>query len=101
MRGKAILALAVLSAGCSPHQNDTSYTGRFRVDAGAEYVALDVPSSIGGACEGWRTVEIRKPGMPGTDMTNIVCWKRSGDMITLSDHIGLQQKSGPASLWSD
>lgn len=107
-RSNLILAILVVvaAAGCSrsPSTSTTgtaAYTGRLRIDAGTEYVALDVPSPIGGACEGWNTVQIRKPGISGSGMTNIICWKRSGDMITITDRGGTAQKSGPASVWSD
>lgn len=101
MHLKALAATALLYVACSPQQSDTAYTGRLSIDVGTEYAALDAPSTIGGECEGWNTVEIRKPGMPGTGMTDIVCWKREGDNITLSDRTGAQRKSGPASIWSN
>jgi hypothetical protein len=99
------LALPILftlaCTACSPQESTKAYTGILKIDAGTEYAALESPSNIGGACSGWNTVEIRKPGQPGTGMTNIVCWKREGDNITLNDRAGSQQKSGPASIWSD
>jgi len=101
MRINTFVAVMLLCAGCSAQQSAPTYTGLLKIDAGTEYAALDVPSTIGGACEGWNTVEIRKPGMPGTGMTDVVCWKREGDNITLSDRTGSQRKSGPANIWSD
>lgn len=96
--------LALLAIGpiaCSPHQRSQPYTGVLKIDAGTEYAAIEAPSAIGGACEGWNTIEIRKPGQVGTAMTNIVCWKREGENITLNDQSGALRKSGPASIWSD
>lgn len=103
MRNRVMVSIVVLTAGCSPGPDTSTftYTGRLSIDSGTEYAALEVPSSIGGACDGWNTVEIRNPGMPGTGMTNVVCWKRNGDDITITDRIGTQQQSGPASNWSD
>jgi hypothetical protein len=98
---KLMFLCAALCTGCSAQSSSAPYTGRLRIDSGTEYAALEIPSSIGGACAGWNTVEIRKPGMAGTGMTDLVCWKREGDNITLSDRTGAQRKSGPASIWSD
>jgi hypothetical protein len=95
------IAFALSCVACSPQQSSPTYTGLLKVDAGTEYAALETPSSIGGACDGWNTVEIRKPGQPGTGMSNLVCWKREGDNITLTDRTGTQRKSGPAAIWSD
>lgn len=101
MKSKVIVVLALACAACSSQHSNPAYTGRLKIDAGTEYAALDAPSTIGGACEGWKAVEIRKPGMAGSGMTDIVCWKREGDSITLTDRTGSQRKSGPASIWSD
>lgn len=94
-------ALALSCIACSPQQRSPTYTGLLKIDAGTEYAALETPSSIGGACEGWNTLEIRKPNQPGTGMSNLLCWKREGDNITLTDRTGTQRKSGTAAIWSD
>jgi hypothetical protein len=101
MYRKTLVLFLFLSAGCSVQQSTPIYTGIIKLDEGTEYAALDEPSHIGGKCEGWQAVEIRQPGMAGAGMTNLVCWKREGDIITISDRTGSQQKSGPASIWSD
>ena len=54
------ISLLLACTACSPQQGSATYTGRLKIDAGTEYAALEVPSSIGGACDGWNTVEIRK-----------------------------------------
>jgi hypothetical protein len=95
------VVLALSCAACSPQQSSSTYTGLLKIDAGTEYAALETPSSIGGACDGWNSVEIRKPGQPDTGMRNILCWKREGDNITLTDRTGAQRKSGPAAIWID
>lgn len=98
------LVVAFLAFGAIVGESGTAgkkYTGKFRVDSGTEYVTVDTPSSIGGACEGWNTLSIRKPGEYGTGLTNLLCWKRIGDDIVLTDRTGAQKTSGPAKLWYD
>ena len=101
IRKAAFVGVVAACSACSPQTSTPTYTGVLKIDAGTEYAALETPSSIGGACDGWNTVEIRKPGVPGSGMTNIVCWRREGDNITLSDKTGAQRKSGPAAIWSN
>lgn len=96
----AAAALALLTS-CSPESASKPYTGRFKVDSETVYVALDTPSSIGGACAGWNTVEIRKAGQTSGGIANVVCWKRNGADITLTGRDGKQQTSAPAAAWSD
>lgn len=92
---------AVLLAACSQEPASKPYTGRFKVDASTEYAALDVPSSIGGACSGWSTVSIRKPGQSTGGMDNVICWRRDGDNIVITARDGNRQTPGPAAAWSD
>lgn len=92
---------ALLITGCSQEPSSKPYTGRFKVDSETVYVALDAPSSIGGACSGWNTVEIRKTGQASGAVANVVCWKRNGTDITLTGRDGKQQTSAPAAAWSD
>jgi hypothetical protein len=94
-----IVGLLFLSlAACE--QKKPEYTGRFKIDAGTEYAALEYSSSIGGACEGWNALQIRKPGT-SSGMENVICWKREGENITVTDKTGAQRHSGPAALWTD
>jgi len=95
------IAIALSCIACSPQQSNPTYTGLLKIDAGTEYAALETPSSIGGACDGWNTLEIRKPGQAGTGMSNLLCWKREGENIVLTDRTGAQRKSGAAAIWSD
>lgn len=95
------IAFALSCAACSQQQSNPTYTGLLKIDAGTEYAALETPSSIGGACHGWNTLEIRKPNQPGTGMSDLLCWKRESDNITLTDRAGTQRKSGPIAIWSD
>src|SRR5690242_18511909 len=95
-----LIALAALLAGCEPQQ-DKPYTGKLRIDAGTEYQMVDEPSSIGGACSGWNVVSVQKPGDPSSGMRDLLCWKRDGDNITVSDQTGLHQNTSPARLLTD
>lgn len=97
----AVALPALLAAGCSQEPASKPYTGRFKVDAETVYVALETPSSIGGACSGWSTVEIRKTGQASGGIGNVVCWKREGADITITGRDGKQQTSAPAAAWSD
>lgn len=90
MRLITILILVALSFGCSVQESEKAYTGAFKIDAdaGTEYAALSVPSTLGGACRGWSAVEVQKLGMPGTGMRNLLCSKRTGDRIAISNSTG-------------
>lgn len=75
---KVLIAMTLpmlLGTGCSQEPASKPYTGRFKVDASTVYVALETPSSIGGACSGWSTVEIRKTGQASGGMRDVICWK--------------------------
>lgn len=97
----AMVAANLLMVACSQDSASKPYTGRFKVDADIEYVALETPSSIGGACSGWSTVSIRKPGQNGGGMDNLICWKRDGDNIIITARDGNRQTPGPAAAWYD
>ena len=98
----ASIAVAILlAAGCSKEPASKPYTGRFKVDSGTEYVALDTPTSIGGACSGWSVVSIRKSGQSAGGMDNVICWKREGGNIIITARDGNRQTPGPAAAWSD
>ena len=97
----SMTAATLLMTACSPESASKPYTGRFKVDAGTEYVALDAPSTIGGACTGWNAVSIRKPGQAAGGMDNVICWKRDGDTIIVTSKDGSRQTSAPAAAWSD
>jgi hypothetical protein len=57
--------------------------GVLRIDAGTDYVFLDRPTTVGGACKGWKAVSIQAPGPAGSGMTHVVCWKESnGQLLT-------------------
>ncbi|WJI14938.1 hypothetical protein MWN52_15105 [Pseudoxanthomonas winnipegensis] len=76
------------------------YTGRLRVDSGTMFVLRDQPTSLGGACAGWNTVSMERPD--GSDaMTNLMCWRRDGDTITVTTEKGDMRKTHPASMLTD
>lgn len=57
--------------------------GVLPIDAGTEYVFLDRPSTVGGACKGWKAVSIQPPGRLGAGTTGVMCWKESnGQLLT-------------------
>ncbi len=57
--------------------------GAMQVDAGTEYVFLDRPSTVGGACRGWKAVSIQQPGRLGSGTLGVMCWKESnGQLLT-------------------
>ena len=97
----SMTAVALVLSACSQESASKPYTGRFKVDAGTEYVALDTPSSIGGACAGWSAVSIRKPGNSAGGLDNVICWKRDGDTIIITSKDGSRQTPAPAAAWSD
>jgi hypothetical protein len=60
--------------------------GVMRIDAGTEYVFLDRPTTVGGACKGWKAVSIQAPGPAGSGLTNLMCWKESnGRLLTATE----------------
>ena len=87
------------SRTASASYGEVRYTGKMRIDSGTEYVALEEPSYIGGACDGWNAVEIREPGAT-RGMRSQLCWRREGGMIAVATKAGAPQSSH-ASLWSD
>lgn len=57
--------------------------GAMQADAGTEYVFLDRPSTVGGACSGWKAVSIQQPGRLGSGTLGVMCWKESnGQLLT-------------------
>ncbi|WP_295981015.1 hypothetical protein [uncultured Variovorax sp.] len=85
------LGLVMAAAACAVHaQARTTPTpgvvGTMRIDAGTDYVFLDRPTTIGGACRGWKAVSIQAPGPAGSGRTNLLCWKESnGQLLTATE----------------
>jgi len=60
--------------------------GVLHIDAGTDYVFLDRPTTVGGACKGWKAVSIQAPGPAGSGMTRIICWKElNGQLLTATE----------------
>ena len=78
------LAMAACSAtGQTRKPLPPGVVGVLPIDAGTEYVFLDRPTTVGGACAGWKAVSIQKPGVPGSGMFGVMCWKESnGRLLT-------------------
>lgn len=83
-----VMAVAV-AAAAGPASAQTrkpfppGVVGAMQVDAGTEYVFLDRPSTVGGACKGWKAVSIQQPGRLGSGTLGVMCWKESnGRLLT-------------------
>ncbi|MET3394891.1 MULTISPECIES: hypothetical protein [Variovorax] len=85
------LGIVMAAAACgAPAQTPTPLSpgvaGVLRIDAGTDYVFLDRPTTIGGACRGWKAVSIQAPGPVGSGRTNLMCWKESnGQLLTATE----------------
>ncbi|WP_124458591.1 hypothetical protein [Variovorax sp. KBW07] len=79
-----IITVAVLSAcGDTRKPMPPGVEGILPIDASTEYVFLHKPTTVRGACAGWKTISIQKPNQPETGMTNLMCWKESdGQLLT-------------------
>lgn len=105
---KALIAPVVLVflVGCSqPTGSSTStgkpYTGKLRIDAGTEYVLEESPSTVGGACAGWKTVSLQKPGQPATGMRELLCWRLVGDTVEVTSRDGQQTPPAKRGVFTD
>ncbi len=100
---KSLLPVLVVffATSCSVSSNTGPYTGVIRINANAEVALIEEPSTIGGACEGWNAIEIRRPGAAGTGRSNDICWELDGDNIIVTDRTGAQWKPMPTRIWSD
>jgi len=94
----AVLMLAACQQGPGAPK---PYTGKLRIDAGTEYEMVEAPSPIGGACSGWNTVSIQHPGDRASGITNVICWHRDGDTITITDARDAHRQSSPAAVLTD
>ncbi|WP_337055186.1 hypothetical protein [Pseudoxanthomonas sp. USHLN014] len=98
--GSAVVAGIMEASGGRATSQAKQYTGRLRVDSGTMFVLRDQPTSIGGACAGWSTVSLQRPDGSGA-MTNLMCWRRDGDTITVTTEKGDMRKTHPASMLTD
>ena len=85
------LGIVMAAAACAaPAQTrkplPPGVAGVMRIDAGTDYVFLDRPTTVGGACRGWKAVSIQAPGQAGSGRTNLMCWKESnGQLLTATE----------------
>ncbi len=77
------------------------YTGVLRVNPGIEYVLADVESPIGGQCNGWKAVLVRKPGDDLGGMRNLMCWRRVGNKIEVNTQNGVGRRTDPMEYFKD
>ncbi|WP_432727792.1 hypothetical protein [Variovorax sp. W6] len=72
--------------------------GVMRIDAGTDYVFLDRPTTVGGACKGWKAVSIQAPGPAGSGITNLMCWKESNGQLLTATEAKVTPQVAPMSL---
>jgi hypothetical protein len=72
--------------------------GVMRIDAGTDYVFLDRPTTVGGACKGWKAVSIQAPGPAGSGITNLMCWKESNGQLLTATEQKVTPQIAPMSL---
>ncbi|SEK11207.1 hypothetical protein SAMN05216567_11054 [Variovorax sp. OK605] len=72
--------------------------GVLPIDAGTEYVFLDRPTTLGGACKGWKAVSIQKPGELGSGMMAIMCWKESNGQLLTATAVKVTPQVAPMDL---
>ncbi|WP_147400382.1 hypothetical protein [Acidovorax cavernicola] len=72
--------------------------GVLNIDAGTDYVFLDRPTTIGGACKGWKTISIQRPGSASSDMTNLMCWKESKGLLLTATEAKVSPDVAPMDL---
>lgn len=77
------------------------YTGRLKIDHGTEYVLEESPSTVGGACSGWNTLSLQKPGQPSTGMRELLCWRLVGDTVEVTSRDGQQTPPAKRSVFTD
>lgn len=99
--GSAIIAGIMEGASRTHADGAKPYTGKIRIDAGTEYEMVDSPSTIGGECTGWNTVSVQDPNSPARGMTNLMCWRRVGDMIEVNTATGQGRRQDPAAVFTD
>lgn len=96
-----VVAFFLIGLSAKDKPDNKLYTGVIKVSPDMEYVALNKPSTIGGACEGWSAVAIQRTGTISSPITNLICWKLVEGRMAITDKVGSKQTSGPVSAWSD
>jgi hypothetical protein len=85
--GSAIVAGII--EGSQRHNSKSSYfppgvVGVQNIDSGTDYVFKDEPTTIGGACTGWKKVSVGARGHSADDITNVICWREVDGMLHIA-----------------
>lgn len=88
-----ICMVAVLLTACADRSSSLppGVAGIMHIDAGTEFVFSTIPSRVGGACKGWNTVSVQKPGQGSTGIVDLMCWREVGGLI----HTATEEKENP------
>lgn len=89
----AFIVLGIVGSRSDSGSGKPAYTGHLRLKDGTEYVMEEAPSPIGGACAGWNSVSIQRPGDAASGIRDLMCWKRTGTTIETQDRNGGNAKS--------
>jgi len=97
------LGVAMITAACAASAQTRKplppgVAGVMRIDAGTDYVFLDRPTTVGGACKGWKAVSIQAPGPAGSGITNLMCWKESNGQLLTATEAKVTPQVAPMSL---
>lgn len=96
------LGLCLAASACTGEQPlPPGVRGVTHVDAGTDYVYLNKPTSISGACSGWNTVLIAKRGDRATGRTWEMCWKEDGGTLRVTTEKGDSPQSAPIDTMLD
>ncbi|KVM84531.1 hypothetical protein WJ60_21165 [Burkholderia ubonensis] len=95
----ACMVIALSLLGCDNHSSSLpeGVVGVVHVDDGTDYVFRSVTTRIAGACKGWSTVSIQRPGHDSTGITDLMCWKEIDGMLHTANEHGEQPKTYPMS----
>jgi len=99
MKRITCVCVLLMLAGCdsqSAHFPD-GVVGILHVDSGTDYVFRTTPTEIGGACVGWNTVSIQRPGQDSTGKTNLMCWKEENGSLHTATERAESSTVGPMS----
>lgn len=98
--GSAMIAGTMDAFSGAPAQSKP-YTGKLRSDAGTEFELLEATSPVDGACAGWKTVSLQRPGDRASGMRGLMCWRRAGDQIEVNTQDGSGYRSSPRAIYVD
>ncbi|MGJ7528267.1 hypothetical protein [Variovorax sp. GB1P17] len=91
----AITIVALSACGETKKPMPPGVEGILPIDASTEYVFLHKPTTVDGACAGWKTISIQKPDQPATGMTNVMCWKEANGQLLTATAAKVSPKVAP------